>query len=140
MELSKRLAFLKKNIKKVLAERNQAKVALHKFRERKALQNSSIYDILNPLSVEALLYVMAKCPHKSLKKAISHYITHLRFSQVLLTGDDLKKMGLPPGKVYNQVLRSLLRARLDEELNSREDEVAYVQKNFLFAPRATSRI
>jgi tRNA nucleotidyltransferase (CCA-adding enzyme) len=139
-ELSKRLAFLKKNIKKVLGERNQAKVALKKLRERKGLKNSSIYEILNPLSVEALLYVMAKCPHKSLKKAISHYITHLRFSQAVLTGDDLKKMGLPPGKVYNQVLRSLLRARLDGELNSREDEVAYVQKNFLFASRATGRL
>ncbi|MFH0812919.1 MAG: CBS domain-containing protein [Pseudomonadota bacterium] len=131
LELSKKLAFLKKNIKKVLSERNQAKNALKKIQEHKSLANSIIYELLNPLSIEALLYIMAKTNQKYLKKSISNYIAHLRFTEVMLTGKDLKAMGLPPGKVYQQVLKSLLKKRLDGNIKTREDEIMYVKKNFL---------
>ena len=131
LELSERLSFHKKNTKKILLERRQSKTALEKLQEQKFPKNSTIYELLNPLSIEALLYIMAKSPQKTLKKGLSYYITHLRFTESILTGEDLKQMGLPPGKVYKKVLDSLLKARLDGELKTRDDEVRFVETCFL---------
>ncbi len=131
LDFCNRLSFLKKNTKKILLERHRSRTALQRLREEKSLKNSTIYELLNPLSIESLLYLMAKSPQKVIKKAISKYITHLRFTQSILTGDDLKQMGLPPGKVYKQVMDSLLKARLNGNLKTREDEVKFVKRHFL---------
>jgi len=131
MDFSKRHSFVKKNIKKILSERHQSKSTLWKLKEQKSLSNSTIHQLLNPLSVESLLYIMAKSTDKVIKKAVSSYITHLRFTESILTGEDLKNMGLPPGKVYKAVLDSLLKARLDGKLKTREDETTFVRKSFL---------
>lgn len=131
LEFSKRLLFLKKNIKKMLSERQQSKNTLRKLKGEKSLSNSIIHQLLHPLSIESLLYIMAKATDKEIKKAISTYITHLRFTESILTGEDLKNMGLPPGRVYKEVLDSLLKARLDGKLKTREDEINHVRESFL---------
>ena len=115
----------------MLSERHQSKNTLRKFKEQKSLTNSTIHELLNPLSIESLLYIMAKSPQKAIKKAISSYITHLRFTESILTGEDLKNMGFPPGRVYKEVLDSLLKARLDGKLKTRDDEISYVRTSFL---------
>ena len=131
LNLSRQLSFLKKESKKVLVERYQAKTILKRLQQQKSLKDSTIFELLNPLSIEALLYLMAKTSHQPIKKAISHYITHLRFTEALLTGEDLKKMGLPPGRVYKQAFQSLLKARLDGKIKTREDEISFIKNHFL---------
>jgi len=109
----------------VFVERDQSKTALKKLQEERTLKNSTIYKILHPLPIEALLYIMAKTTKKDLKKSISNYVTHLRFTESILNGEDLKEIGLPPGRVYKQVLDALLKARLDGILKTREDEINF---------------
>jgi len=46
------------------------------------------------------------------KRYISLYLTHLREVRIDLTGEDLKKMGLP-GPRYKKILTGLLDAKLD---------------------------
>ena len=132
IKFSNGLSFLRKNTKRILMERHQTKTALMKLMVQRSPKNSTIYEILNPLPIEALLYIMAKSPRNWLKKSISYYITHLRFTESILTGEDLKQMGLPPGRVYKQVLDSLLKARLDGRLKTRDDEVSFVKNMFPF--------
>jgi len=48
--------------------------------------------------------------------------------KVSLTGDDLKRMGLPPGPRYKKVLSGLLDAKLDGAVATKEDEVAHVKR------------
>jgi len=131
LELNGQLNFLKKENKKVLVERLQAKGAFQKLQQQKYLNDSTIFELLNTLSIEAVLYLMAKTPYQPLKKAISNYITRLRFAEALLTGEDFKKMGLPPGKVYKEAFQSLLRARLDGKIKTREDEIRFIKKHYL---------
>ena len=56
------------------------------------------------------------------RQRLDSYQRRWRHIQSELTGDDLRVMGLPPGRVYRQVLEQLRAGRLDGLLHSREDE------------------
>jgi tRNA nucleotidyltransferase (CCA-adding enzyme) len=72
--------------------------------------------------------MMAKARKDPAKRAISLYLTKLRTVNVLLTGDDLKKMGIPPGPRYKKILAGLLDAKLDGTVSTKEDELSYVKR------------
>ncbi|MFL5341998.1 MAG: CCA tRNA nucleotidyltransferase, partial [Gemmataceae bacterium] len=46
----------------------------------------------------------------------------------LLTGDDLKLLGIPPGKVYKQLLDAVREAQLDGTVTTRDDAVKLVRQ------------
>jgi hypothetical protein len=39
-------------------------------------------------------------------------------------------MGYIPGPIYSEILRALLRARLDKKLHNRQEEIEFVQQKF----------
>jgi poly(A) polymerase len=53
----------------------------------------------------------------------------------LVTGDDLKEMGLSPGPLFRQILQAVEDAQLDGRLATREEALAYVRQNFLTTQR-----
>ena len=46
----------------------------------------------------------------------------------LLSGDDLKQLGLRPGPHFKRLLDALRDAQLDKLVQSREDAIAFIQK------------
>ncbi len=74
--------------------------------------------------------MMASTTRKSIKRAVSNYITLLRSTKTLLSGKDLKEMGFKPGPIYREILDSLLDARLNGEVRSRTEEVEFVRKSW----------
>jgi poly(A) polymerase len=48
----------------------------------------------------------------------------------LLTGDDLLAMGLRPGPVFAEILRTLEDGQLEGQIKTREEAKDYVLKNF----------
>jgi tRNA nucleotidyltransferase (CCA-adding enzyme) len=103
------------------------------------IANSEIYWLLKELSIEGLLYLMAKARKNQIKKAVSNYVTTLRHTQTVLTGDDLMILGYQPGPEFKTILNDLLDARLDGKVSSREDEIAYVGRAYPFRPLAAPR-
>lgn len=93
-------------------------------------KSSDIYKRLRPFHIETLLYIMASSTRDPVKRAISKYITQLRSTTILLTGNDLKEMGFEPGPVYRDILSGLLDARLNGEVKTRTDEAAFVRANW----------
>lgn len=59
---------------------------------------------------------------------IEFYLDALRHVRPALNGTDLQALGLRPGPVYTRLLTALLDARLDGQVQSREDELALVQR------------
>lgn len=90
-------------------------------------KNSDIYDLLSPLPVEIIIYLIAKAQKESVRKALSMYITKLKYAETILKGADLKKLGVPESPVMGEIFRSLLKKRLDGEIATREDEEAFVK-------------
>jgi len=90
---------------------------------RTKVQRSDIYHWLKELPVELLLYMMAKTESEEVKKFISLYFTQLQNVRCFITGRDLKKLGVPPGPRFREILDKLLEARLNNLVQSREEEL-----------------
>ena len=89
---------------------------------------SEIYFWLKDIPVEVLLFLMAKTGSEDAKKCISLYFTQLQGVRCLITGADLKSLGVPVGPLYRELLDVVLKARLNGEVISREDELALVRE------------
>jgi tRNA nucleotidyltransferase (CCA-adding enzyme) len=83
--------------------------------------------LLRNLRLEAVLFFMALSKDRKKQRMISHYLTELRNIKTILTGDDLIKMGIPPGPVYTRILDRLLEEKLGGRLKTRDDEEQFVQ-------------
>ncbi len=91
-------------------------------------KRSEIYAVLAPLSTEEKLFMMAKTTQTETRRYISLYFTQLKDAKPLLKGADLIQMGIKPGPSIKKTLSGLLKARLDEKVVTRQDEMEYVSK------------
>ena len=89
---------------------------------------ADLYDILSPLSLEGLLYTMARQRKEELRKAVSQYLTHLQDVQIAVSGRDIAALGLPPGPHYSAILRAVKRAVLNVEVATREEQLALARR------------
>ncbi len=104
---------------------------LEKQRVRRAPPRpSELFHRLDPMPAEVLLYIMARAGGEEVRRWVSHYFTHLRGVAPLLSGNDLREMGFPPGPVYKKILHVLRDARLNGRVTTRDDEIALVRRRF----------
>jgi tRNA nucleotidyltransferase (CCA-adding enzyme) len=81
------------------------------------------------LSDEFLLLLEAKWRENSLPaRRIREYLEEWRNITHSLTGEDLKKKGIPAGPIYVKILEELKLAKIDGWVKSREDEERLVEK------------
>jgi tRNA nucleotidyltransferase (CCA-adding enzyme) len=107
--------------------RREAEYSLGWMERRLPLKNSRIYDRLSPMATELILYIMAISSKETIKRYISQYFTSLRFIQISITGRDLQQMQVPPGPVYRRLMNAVHRAKLDDEVKTKEEEIAYAK-------------
>lgn len=124
--LVKRLGVSGKKRLGTISSRGEALRVLHRMSGGQIRKASALYAALSPLEVELILYLMAKADREGLRKALSRYMTKLRHARSLLTGADLKRLGVEQGPAIGEILDGLLRARLDGLVETREDEEAFV--------------
>ncbi|MBJ6727533.1 CBS domain-containing protein [Geomesophilobacter sediminis] len=94
------------------------------------LENNEIYYFFKGLSVEVLLYRMAKSGNPELKRCISLYFTKLDSVRTSIDGTDLQRIGVPPGPRYREILDAVLSAKLNGVVFSKEEEIA-LAKSYL---------
>jgi len=129
-ELTQRLFLPPRYRKRFIEGRGEGHKVLQRAR-RKRMGPQEIYALFKPLSIEALLYIMAKTEEKRLKKAISLFFTKLNAIKVSLRGKDLQELGIQPGPLYREILNSLLSARLEGTIKTKEEETRYVKSHYL---------
>ena len=88
---------------------------------------SALYRRLHGFRTELILYMMASTRNRSVKKSISIYYNQLKDTQPLTGGQDLLAMGLKPGPVFRQILEAILDARLNGEVETHQEELAFVR-------------
>jgi tRNA nucleotidyltransferase (CCA-adding enzyme) len=91
---------------------------------------SRMYRWLAGASVEMVLALMAVVGRPELRKAIGDFLSASGRVRPTLRGDDLRALGIQPGPVYRDILTSLLYARLDGHVQSRDDELRFVRRRF----------
>jgi tRNA nucleotidyltransferase (CCA-adding enzyme) len=73
---------------------------------------------------------MAVMVRPELRKAIGDFLSAKGRVRPFLRGDDLRALGIRPGPIYRDILNSLLYARLDGHVQSRDDELRFVRRRF----------
>ena len=87
----------------------------------------AVYEALEALSLEGVLALMAVSRDVRVRQAVSHYIQHLRGIEPVLSGEDLKAMGVPQGPEVGQWLQALRRARIRGQVHGVQEEEALVR-------------
>lgn len=94
------------------------KAPIKKLFQGREPKPSEVCQILTKLPVECVLYIMAVDNRSEIRRTLSRYITTWRSMSPDVNGNDLRRLGLPPGPAYARVLRRLLQAKLDHVADS----------------------
>jgi tRNA nucleotidyltransferase (CCA-adding enzyme) len=131
-ELCQRLAMndrLRKRVKEGKLQADQVLLQIFSWiNTDRRPKRSEIYDVLDPLSIESKLFMMAKTTQVTTRRYISLYFTQLKDTKPILRGTDLIEMGMKSGPSIKKALSGLLKARLDEQVITRQDEMEYISK------------
>ncbi len=92
------------------------------------LTQSSIYHMLEHHRPETILAAVVVTDSKPVRHRLELYLSTLRFVELALSGNDLKKMGVPEGKKMGALLKALKEAKLNGEVTTREEERKLVRK------------
>ena len=113
-----------------IRQRRMTVQGVSRLSQAPSLGRSDIYFLLNPLPTDFLLYAMAKTDSEAVKRNISLYFTELKRIKASLSGKDLRRIGFVPGPIYTEILQSLLRAKLEGKLVTRQEEIDFVLKKY----------
>jgi tRNA nucleotidyltransferase (CCA-adding enzyme) len=69
------------------------------------------------------------------RRRISHFLTTSRDVSPAIGGDDLIALGLEPGPRFTEILEAVRDRRIDGELSTRDEEVAFVRETYLSRSR-----
>jgi tRNA nucleotidyltransferase (CCA-adding enzyme) len=116
--------------RKIISDSEAIDGVLEKLHKLNSYDNHELYTLLSHYDTEILLFMMAKTRSDRVKRMISKFFTKLKGTQVILKGKDLRDMGFKPGPLYREIFESLLKARLNNAISTREEEVEFVREMF----------
>ncbi len=97
-----------------------------RLKQSAEVQNSQIFTWFSGLSLEMLAYLAARASSEQVRRFVSLYLTRLRTIMPVVNGENLRELGLEPGPLFRRIKDRLLQARLNGEVNNRDEEMALV--------------
>ena len=88
--------------------------------------NFEIYEFFEGFMPESILILLIKKPE--LKEKVELYFKELKDIKIHTTGETLINLGLKPSPVFKEILRELLKARINGEFFSEEEENEFLKK------------
>ena len=89
---------------------------------------STLYNILHPIPVEGVLFLMARSRKEHIRRNISQYLARLRYMKIDVSGNDLRRMGIDPGPVYTVILDKLMMAKIDGRADTRDQQLRLAEQ------------
>jgi tRNA nucleotidyltransferase (CCA-adding enzyme) len=123
--------------RKIISDCEAIDDVLEKLHKLNSYDNYELYTLLCHYDTEILLFMMAKTRSDRVKRMLSKFFTRLKGTEVILKGKDLRDMGFKPGPLYREIFDSLLKARLNNAISTREEEVEFATK--MFGPHITTQ-
>ena len=103
----------------------QLKTQLHSLASLQ-IRRSDIYQSLHGYTPHAIQANALASESPAVSRHLQLYLTKLRYVKPLLNGEDLQRMGVPPGPQLGKILEALHEARLNGEVRTREEEEGLV--------------
>ena len=127
-DMLKRFPFSEQQATKLKMARVGSHSAIRRLATKRPITPAEIYRLLSGLSDETLLILMAKSKGDTVKRHVSAFLTTYQQVKPILSGTDLKAMGLKPGPKFKQILEQLLDARMNGAVVTESDERDLVLK------------
>ncbi len=117
---------------KLQRDRDQCGRVLKQFEGVGVSSAEEIYNAFSAGSIESAYWLLAVSDNEQVRNGMERFFSYLKQAgELSLTGDDLIRMSLKPGPLFQEIFRELRRARLDGKIHSREDEESWVREKFL---------
>ncbi|MZH13216.1 MAG: CBS domain-containing protein [Nitrospinae bacterium] len=132
VETIERLQMQARLKKSMVRDRFACKEGLELLKMDKDWKPETIYNLFSKFSVEAIMYFLAVASTDRANRYANMYFTQYHGqAELSLTGDDLVEMGMKPGPVFQSVFKGLREAHVRGAIQTREEEEAWVRKEFL---------
>lgn len=126
--ITKKLNMTGKKKVRIIKKKEASLKSLKKIETKVKIKNSQVYFLLKDMETEDLLFILSLAKEKRTQKAITDFITTHREAKTILTGNDLKKLGIKNGSKIGETKTELLKRRLDNILKTKKDETDFVKK------------
>lgn len=138
-DVLKRFPFSEQEAANLTMARVGCHTMIRRLASKRLLRPADVYHLLSGQSDETLLILMAKSKGDTVKRQVSAFLTTYQHVKPVLTGTELKAMGLKPGPKFRQILEQLLDARLNGEVKTEAEERELVRQ-LISNPLASSPI
>ncbi len=119
-----RFVFRRGEVLRILSYKARARRIIGVLETRRNILPSKIYAILEPLSFEVILLMMARSASKLAKTRIRNFLQKHNGVRTSIKGDDIKALGLKPCPEFKTILQKVLYAKIDGKLKTKDDELA----------------
>ena len=129
--ICKRFVFRKGEEKIILSYKKVDPGFIRKLCEDK-ITPPRVFNLLEPLSYEVILLLKAKFKNRNLKRHIEDFLKIYNAMRISISGDDLYRLGLAPGPVYQKVFTKVLHAKLQGKVTTKEEELALAKRTIRY--------
>ncbi|XCN71272.1 MAG: CBS domain-containing protein [Candidatus Electrothrix aestuarii] len=119
-----------KHRKQLLRQKRKADHLAQHMLRRPDMLPAEVYWLLDTLDNEGILYLMSIARKKYIRQQVSHYVTHQRGLQPLLSGQDLMDLGYAPGSSFRIMMNHVLGAQLNGEVSRKDEAIALIQQRY----------
>ncbi len=115
---------------------HQAKPVFKEFFEKREIlssipgKNSQLYEIIKNIKRDVLIFICALLDIE-VSERIVDILKKEQEKRLIISGNELKKLGIPPSPVYSQIIEDVFKKYLDNEIKNKEQALAYVEKKYL---------
>jgi tRNA nucleotidyltransferase (CCA-adding enzyme) len=113
---------------RVMSYRHAGHRALKILNSKRKILPSRIYHMLEPLSHEVTLLLMAKSHSDIGRGRIMEFFHKYNGIRPSARGDDIKALGVKAGPHFAKIMEKILEKKLDGALKSRDEEISYAKK------------
>ena len=122
-----KFVFRKGDEKRIITYKERCNRCIRQL-SKKVIKPSMIFKMLEPLSYEVIILILAKSSNKNLKVYIRDFLSLHHGTAISVSGHDLRMLGLKPGPAYQRIFKAVLNAKLDGLVSTKEEELNYVKK------------
>jgi tRNA nucleotidyltransferase (CCA-adding enzyme) len=123
----RRFVFRKADEKRIVSSGDVCGRALAALQHKK-MQRSEIFHILEPLSYEVIILMLARTDSALVVGRIREFLACSNGTTISVSGHDLGAYGLKPGPRYQRILKMVLNAKLDGKLTDKASELRFARK------------
>jgi tRNA nucleotidyltransferase (CCA-adding enzyme) len=113
---------------RIMSYRHAGRKVLKTLNSKRRILPSRIYHLLEPLSHEVTLLLMATSHSDTGRGRIMEFFHKYNGMRPSARGEDIKALGVKAGPHFAKIMDKILEKKLDGALNSRDEEIAYAKK------------